>query len=430
MLARLLLHQNRAKVDVVVFEGEAALDFRSQGGTLDLPEKDGQKAVREAGLWDVFQKHVRYDGEAVKFADKNYVCYVNLGGSKPGSKLSSGRPEIDRPALREMLYRSLPGDVVRWKKRLTAVERRSDGLELKFQDGTVDRGFDIIVGADGAWSKVRTLLSDTKPFYSGVGGYAFSIPDAAKRAPEVYKAVNRGSMFSYSDGKGFNAQQQGDGSIQVGTWFVQPEGWQGNCGHDVHDAAAAKEACSKQFADWHPFYHRCIAQTEDKVTPRDLYMLPVGFRWEHVPGVTLVGDAAHLVRTYYLCHTCRSVYLSCTHQMTPFAGEGVNLAFMDCMKLAQAILSSAADATADAATNTALLDKNVRAFEEDMFARAKVTQQLTFDMMNYNFFAPGGLRGNIEKYMLRAMQDETGPWLTMLLTPLVYAYFFIFKLIW
>ena len=100
-------------------------------------------------------------------------------------------------------------------------------------------------------------------------------------------------------------------------------------------------------------------------------MLPVGFRWEHVPGVTLVGDAAHLVRTYYLCHTCRSVYLSCTHQMTPFAGEGVNLAFMDCMKLAQAILSSAADATADAATNTALLDKNVRAFEEDMFARGK-----------------------------------------------------------
>lgn len=91
------------------------------------------------------------------------------------------------------------------------------------------------------------------------------------------------------------------------------------------------------------------------------------------------------------------------------------------MELANAIKKSA---------SVAELDQNVRFFEEDMFSRAKKTAQLTADMMHAMFFAPDSPRNGIERYILRAAEDELGWWLTKLCTPLVFAYFFVFRLIW
>ena len=41
----------------------------TMGGTLDLHEGSGQEAIREARLWDQFQKHARYDGQAYVISD-------------------------------------------------------------------------------------------------------------------------------------------------------------------------------------------------------------------------------------------------------------------------------------------------------------------------------------------------------------------------
>ena len=45
--------------------------------------------------------------------------------------------------------------------------------------------------------------------------------------------------------------------------------------------------------------------------------MPIGFKWENQSNLTLIGDAAHL--------------------MSPFAGEGVNMAFYDAYLLAKAL---------------------------------------------------------------------------------------------
>ena len=91
------------------------------------------------------------------------------------------------------------------------------------------------------------------------------------------------------------------------------------------------------------------------------------------------------------------------------------------MELANAIQKS---------TSSGELDQNIQLFEEDMFSRAKKTSQLTADMMQAMLFTPGSPRNGIERYLLRAAEDELGWWLTKLCTPLVFAYFFVFKLIW
>ncbi|KAK3722522.1 hypothetical protein LTR37_002514 [Vermiconidia calcicola] len=400
MLARLLQH-SKQDISVTVFEGEASIDFRSQGGTLDLHVKTGQAALKAGALFDEFEKHCRYDGEAIKLCDKKLLCYIKSGASKTGSR--TGRPEIDRPILRELLYNSLQSDTVKWSHKLVRVD---DDLTLHFANGNTESGFDLIVGADGAWSKVRPLVSDINPFYSGIAGHAFTMPDAAKTHPDLYELVNRGSLFSFSDLKMIGAQYMGDGSLSIGTWSLRPENWQKDCGYDVRDPTAIKAACREDYAGWNPQLVAFTQRAEDDIEPRDLYMLPIGHKWVHVRGVTLIGDAAHL--------------------MTPFAGEGVNLAFQDSLELSEAIVSAASASSPQTA-----LDSNVAAFESDMFERATETQQLTYDMMSAMLLTPGAPRNGIEKYVVRAIEGEVGYWAThILLKPLVYAWYAIFKLLW
>lgn len=112
--------------------------------------------------------------------------------------------------------------------------------------------------------------------------------------------------------------------------------------------------------------------------------------------------------------------------MTPFAGEGVNLAMADALRLSAAIISAAASSSP-----IETLDTNVVAFEKEMFEYAGKTQQLTYDMMSATYFTPGAPRTGLERYILRAVEDEFGWWTTKFVaTPLVYLYFFVFKLIW
>ncbi|MFJ9822003.1 FAD-dependent oxidoreductase [Streptomyces sp. NPDC101151] len=78
-------------------------------------------------------------------------------------------PEIDRGQLRTLLLNSPTPGTVRWGHSVEkTVPLPNACVRLEFTRGTAEE-FDLVVGADGAWSGVRPALSDAQPAYSGVG---------------------------------------------------------------------------------------------------------------------------------------------------------------------------------------------------------------------------------------------------------------------
>ncbi|KAH7160651.1 hypothetical protein EDB81DRAFT_322773 [Dactylonectria macrodidyma] len=394
MLARLL---HLGGTDVTVFEGDTSPDFRSQGGTLDLHTATGLAALKEAGLFDEFLKHARYDGQYMAIVDKDLeYLLVRNADNKLASNVEE-RPEIDRSKLREILSNSLPEGMIKWGHHLKSV----DGRKLVFEHTTID-GFDLIVGADGAWSKIRKAIDpELVPEFSRVAIIELEIPDAENTAPNVHKLVNRGSVFASTEGVRLTVQQMGDGSLNIYAGFVNDDAdWMKpeKCTYNAYDLQETiTTLLGGIFKDWDPRLREALERTQGRCNPRSLYMLPVGTKWTHKPGFTLIGDAAHL--------------------MTPFAGEGVNQALEDSMLLAKAINEAGSESNTE-------LDEAIAKFETIMFARVGKVQELTYGLLQDSMFTPGAPKSVMAKSMSRHVRHRL-PWaLQPLGTATVYGYYF------
>jgi 2-polyprenyl-6-methoxyphenol hydroxylase-like FAD-dependent oxidoreductase len=198
-LARILALSN---ISVTVYEGESSPNYRRQGGSLDLHPKSGLAAINDAQLKKEFDKSVRYDGDYYLFTDKILNTLLTFGPSKGSGR---ERPEIDRADLRKILTESLPEGTIKRGHRLDRIEMDPSGASRKttlfFQNGTSATGFDLVVGADGAWSRVRAALTDIKPDYAGIAYVMKEMSDAAQRAPELYALVRGGNVFAAQGGR-------------------------------------------------------------------------------------------------------------------------------------------------------------------------------------------------------------------------------------
>ena len=146
-----LLHL--ANIDFVIFEREeSASKAFNRGGTLDLHTDSGQLALKEAGLYDEFKARARHN-VTNKIADSQGTIFMEPDGE------GEDKPEIDRKDLRMLLLRSVPEEKVRWASKIQSVNKDSkDSISVHFTDGGAATGFRLVVGADGAWSKARSLV--------------------------------------------------------------------------------------------------------------------------------------------------------------------------------------------------------------------------------------------------------------------------------
>lgn len=160
-LARLLQLQG---VYARVFERDASPEARNQGGSLDLHEKSGQLALQRCGLKDGFHAVARPEGQTGLIYDKHGKLHASF---TPEQERESA-PEIDRGELRNLLRNSLVDGTMVWNRRLTEVfadDRQQ--YHLRFERGEQVIA-DLVIGGDGTWSKVRTLVNGLKPCYTGV----------------------------------------------------------------------------------------------------------------------------------------------------------------------------------------------------------------------------------------------------------------------
>ncbi len=148
-LARLLECKG---IDYVVYERDESENSNRVGGSLDIHQNTGQHALREGGLFDEFKRYARYDDTAVAIADKFGKRLLQFGQGRDA-------PEIDRSDLRQILLDAIPKDKIKWGHALTSASVGEDSRPvLRFANGVVLSGFKLVVGADGAWSKVRRMV--------------------------------------------------------------------------------------------------------------------------------------------------------------------------------------------------------------------------------------------------------------------------------
>ena len=144
-------------------------------------------------------------------------------------------------------------------------------------------------------------------------------------------------MYALTPGKGIVAHREAGDILHTYVELNRPAEW--IAGIDFTDAAAATARVAAEFDGWAPELTALITDGETAPVPRTIYALPDGHRWDRVPGVTLLGDAAHLM---------------------PPSGEGANLAMFDGAELGKAIAAHPGD-----------IEAALTAYEEALFPRSE-----------------------------------------------------------
>jgi 2-polyprenyl-6-methoxyphenol hydroxylase-like FAD-dependent oxidoreductase len=200
---------------------------------------------------------------------------------------------------------------------------------------------DLIVGADGIGSKVRARLTSTKPRYVGRTMLAANLRRDLWRGSELDAMLGEGSIMFAGGDKTIFVQRCAHDLVLLYFSMAVPERWPSQAGIDIEQTDAVLAAVREAYRDWDPRLLAMLTELDDGFRSWPLSVMPPQHRWDARSGLTMIGDAAHV--------------------MPPFTGKGVNLALFDALRLSEALMDGVHASMADA----------IAAFESEMQERTE-----------------------------------------------------------
>lgn len=350
-LARLLQQKG---VDVKVYERDLNRNVRTQGATLDLHEDSGLKALKAANLLETFKTRYRPGAEKGRVIDKEgKILFDEHERSISEIDFDSldARPEIDRSDLRDMLLNSLSSDTVIWDSHFLSMVQVDGQWEITFKNGK--KAFaDVVIGADGANSKIRPFVTKIQSSYAGITILQGNVENATTKAPRIYELLKGGKIYTHSEGKYLHISAKGDGSIDFYISSKMDENWGKDNRIIFTDRTQLNEWFKISFAEWNNVWVELFESVDIPMLIRPQYCIPFDQTWEAQSNITLLGDAAHI--------------------MAP-SGAGVNLAMLDALELSECLSDEKFENSQTA----------IAAYETSMRQRAAEEAKTSFEMIEW-----------------------------------------------
>ncbi|HEY1941340.1 MAG TPA: NAD(P)/FAD-dependent oxidoreductase [Roseiarcus sp.] len=325
----------RDGVAVEVFERDHSPEQQPQGYRLSINATGGKalETCLPGPLFEKFTRNTAQPSEAVTVLDHRLNRLLAIEFAHRARDSSQAERPVSRRTLRRVLLCGLER-TVHFGKRFAGYETATDGgVVARFEDGSTARG-DVLVGADGANSRVRALLlPEAKRRDTGIVGVAGKLPltDEVRAAtpPDILRGptpiLGPRGCFMFCSPVQYGDLEGADEAIadreEYVMWAVTARrakfGFPPD--EDALTGADLKRSVQQLTGDWHPMLRRMIERTD----PSTIGALSVKTSTPVAPwktcNVTLLGDALH--------------------NMPPFRGVGANTALWDAAQLRAALVA-------------------------------------------------------------------------------------------
>ncbi|RDI19824.1 FAD-dependent oxidoreductase [Lentzea flaviverrucosa] len=314
----------KAGVDVALFERDRTPRSMLIGYRVGI-SPDGSRALHSCLPPDVFAEFVRTTARPPKHIVMRTEKYGELLVGEVDTDRDASRSEksVSRIAMRTALLGGLD-DVVRFDKTFTRFAQNDDGtVTAFFDDGTSETG-DVLVGADGAQSRVRRqYLPDAKVVDTGITSIAGKLPLTEENAKLLPPLADGGITLLFGTRGEFVIihVMRFDGTGVEDDYIM----WGYAASHDKFpDMKDMSQSELKQVVlNLTPKFHPHLRKLFALATPETVFQIRVRTSERLRPwqpsNVTMIGDSVHL--------------------MTPGRGIGANTALRDaellCRKLTE-----------------------------------------------------------------------------------------------
>jgi 2-polyprenyl-6-methoxyphenol hydroxylase-like FAD-dependent oxidoreductase len=319
---------------VRVFERDRTPTDRLQGYRLHI-SATGNRALQACLPPENFERFVgasAISNTAVTFLDSKLKRLLQIEIPPADRRAPESERPVSRIALRKILLEGLD-DVVVFDKTFAGYESApEDRVTIKFKDGSTATG-DIVVGADGASSRVRAqLLPSARRLDTGIialsgkfpldGAARRDTPSAVFEGPTLVMGPQGCFLFASAMEYPPGASRAYDSEEYV-MWGFSARRERLAPHLDVAGLSGeqAKALVLDEMKAWHPALRRLVERADpDTMTAFEARSAEPIAPWK-TGAVTLLGDALH--------------------NMTPFRGMGANMALRDAAALSETLVAIA-----------------------------------------------------------------------------------------